>query len=396
MKKLLILLSAILLTSCGTQTMQTYSNMNLYCQLGDTLYLNDRDIVLNGALDTVISLCRDPLCSHDDYDSTCPESPWFAAQEYYQTDGERIFMYVNDIRPGIELLNETGSSAQFRTIYSFLPLESEMRKIAEFESLGQLTGLPFMLSGDYVYFKQNHYLDADARTDEVFRLMRVKKTGGKPEEVLERDIPVSVSIAVSGSRIYLSDTAGDGACEIVDMETGITETAAPEGKRVQQVCVQEDTVYFFCDGTVRTDSAGTEFVSTDIYRYEDSGGFTLIAQDVWNARFSGGALWISPASLTYYGTAELPTGRGNEIEMTDIYDRDTGELIRLDPVTGEKQSWTTDRHIDFLGYSAGYALARLVDYVEYLETGVRDNTIYKLTLNDDGTVTIAGTIDEVN
>ncbi len=400
MKKIILLmLAGLLLNGCWKDDAGSdgagFSNMNLYCQMGDNVYTNDFDnMVLNGALDTTISLCRDPLCTHEDYNSTCPESQWFFAQKYFQTDGERIFMYVHDLRIDNEYRAETGNNASFRVIYSFEPMDQEMRQVAEFETTGQMVGIPFVVDGDYVYFKQTRYLDADAKTDEVFRIMRVKKTGSVPEEVLARDIPVNTTFAVSGSRIFLCGLDDGGVCEMIETATGESVVFFPDGKQVEQICVIDGEVYLLCSGTVRTDSDGWDFTSTDVYRMEEDGSFTLIAEDSWNVRFSGGYLWVSPASLTYYGTVEMPTGHGNETEMVDIYDRDTGELVRIDLETGERRTWKGDKHIGFLGYSAGYALANLTDY-EYaasgeMEAGEGDHTIYKLTLNDDGTVTIAG------
>ena len=79
-------------------------------------------------------------------------------------------------------------------------------------------------------------------------------------------------------------------------------------------------------------------------------------------------------------------------QRLDVFASAQGDLIRLDLSTGETRRWTADRAIDFLGYSAGYALARLYDYDAEVRTGQRDGTIYKLILNDDGSVEVAGII----
>ncbi|MBQ4353892.1 MAG: hypothetical protein IJC71_03250 [Clostridia bacterium] len=399
MKKYLTILLAFLLLcmvcGCTEQAADTgnYSNANLYCSVNDLLFLNDWDRVMHGALDTDYSLCRDPLCTHDKFDETCPESTWFFANNWYQTDGERVFMDVYDQRPGIEYHSKTGQQApMMRTIYSFDPTEPDnMTKLVEYETTGALAGLPFCAAGEYVYYKQNRYLDPDRETDEVFRIMRVKKTRSAPEEVLDRDFPVSTVFVTDGERFFLTDTnAQVPVCEIYNSVSGESTVISPDGKGVVQTVLYAGDVYILAKGTTRTTREGTPFTSSDVYRYEDDGSCTLLAENTWGVRFFDGFLWYTPADLIYYGT--VMAFNGIEEAPLDIYAKTTGELVRLDPVSGESMTWKADADIEFYGYSAGYAIAQLTDYPAYAETGERDRSFYKLELHDDGTVTVKGEI----
>ena len=221
--------------------------------------------------------------------------------------------------------------------------------------------------------------------------MRVKKTGGAPEEVLDRDFSVSTTIEVHENKLYLCDLSEKSApCEILDMTSGTSVFVQPDGKAVTAVVIYRDEVYLLARGTERRTQDGTLFTASDVYRYEADASCALLAEDTWGVRFFDGCLWYTPADLIYYGT--VMAFNGIEDEPLDIYAKSTGELVRLDPATGESMTWKADADIEFYGYSAGYAIAQLIDYPAYAETGERDHSFYKLELHDDGTVTVKGEI----
>ena len=170
-----------------------------------------------------------------------------------------------------------------------------------------------------------------------------------------------------------------------------------DGRAPAEVIAADEGTFLLCRDVERTaegEEGPAKRISYAVYSFGEKGP-ALLAEDAADVIFSGGFIWYSTPEIVFRGTPTFAPGTVTAGAVNiDVFSYTAGDLIRLDPGTGETLRWTADGglHIEFIGYSGGYALAYLIDYEEYGRTGERDETVYKLALNEDGTVTAAGTV----
>lgn len=396
---IIVITAAFLLISCGREaTSVPYVNDENLCQIGDTLYDQQAGYrILNGALDTESRLCRDPLCRHAYNDYGCPESnrfSWIATE--FRTDGQQLFRMTKDSDAQYEHYKKTGIKAQLRTIYAIDTAAQTMRAVADFEVSNYRYGPTFVVDDEYIYYKQGYILDPDGidSSSQCMRVMRVKKTGSKPEDIFGKDMDVLDTFHSDGERYYLSCYDSRTELHVIDPGTMEERTFGMDGRELRRISEMNGTVFVTCfDGEIPVTGSKTEHT---IFTYAvcrfDGENLACIAENISDPVFSGGYIWYSTPEAKFHGVVKPKTEMASAF---DLLSHTAGDLIRLDPVTGETSRWTADKHIEVIGYSAGYALVNLVDYAEYAVSGVKDDTVYKLTLNDDGTVIVAGVIEEI-
>ena len=396
LRTVLPLILALLLVSCGETETLPYTNDEYLCQIGDTLY--DQQIlyrILNGALDAESRLCRDPLCQHKYNDYGCPESGRFSGiATEFRTDGQQLFMMVKDSDAQYEHYKKTGIKAQLRTVYAIDTAAQTMRAVADFEVSNYGFGPAFVVDDEYIYYKQGYILDPDGTDSgsQCMRVMCVKKTGSEPEDIFGKNMDVLDTFHSDGERYYLSCYDSRSELQVIDPETMESRTFGMDGRELRRISEMNGTVYVTCfDGEISVTGSKTEhrIFTYAVYRFGGE-NLTCIAENISEPVFSGGYVWYSTPEAEFHGVVKPEMA-----SAFDLLSHTAGDLIRLDPVTGETKRWQGGKHIEMIGYSAGYAIANLVDYAQYAASGVKDDTIYKLTLNDDGTVTIAGVIEEV-
>ena len=396
----------------GSAATAHYTNQWGLCQLGDTIYDSDRlygamsGKVLDGRLARPAALCHDPLCDHT---GICPESERFTAREFV-TDGVTVCMEVKDADRSYDYYKATGVR-NLRVLYAFRPEDPDsMRELAAFEGSSMGMRKWFTARDGYVYYKTGvlrEGADGSNTTEEdwTVKIMRVGMGGGTPELFLDRDLSVGEQFEIDGSYYYILselDENGGGTVERVPLGGGETEffrssAGDMDGRAPAEVIVTDAGTFLLCWDVERTaegEQGPTRRTSYAICSFGEEGP-ALLAGDAADVIFSGGFIWYSTPEIVFRGTLTFAPGAVTAGAVnTDVFSYTAGDLVRLDPGTGQTSRWTADGglHIEFIGYSGGYALAYLIDYEEYGRTGERDETVYKLALNGDGTVTAAGTI----
>ena len=414
MKKLcLFILAVLLLSACAKKPAEQSAHFSRqwdFAQCGDTIY-NGRpgidgvgELILNGALNRTVTLCRDPLCTHGE-EIFCAESERFSDNRAFTTDGTNVYMLANDRARGYDHWKATGEKRKFTVLSVLDPeLPAGMRELQVFETSGMNRKTPFTACSGVVYYKEGSIPDGMSREeataeDWVNHIWRIPKDGGKAERFSGIDLDVTDQFDIDGAFSYVIPAAGDRIdCTPVSGGEPFSRTP-PDGKRASEIAVADFGTFLFC--TDRTREAEGQLgsrtsESTAVYRMDPDGdGIALVPvlEDAAAVILSDGWIWSSTPELTYHGT---PTYAPGTVQMgavkLDVFSETAGDLRRTDPATGETKTWTDAKHIRFLGYSAGYALAYLIDYEAYGEIGEIDKTIYRLALNDDGSITDAGTI----
>ena len=406
MRKVLLFCLALLLLlpACAKrETAEEYTNLTTNMgtfSIGDSIYevtgLGLRRY--RGDSDTATNrFCTDPLCDHRGRDGVCPDCEKLY-EKRYATDGRRIYFNSPSHLP--DSRGETNTD-RFQ-IYSFEQDGSGMTLLASFD--GSSRAQPNLrCCGGYLYFAQGFYTGDEAADDkyrdQTVRFMRVSTEGGKIEQALPGDYDPFDRLFVDDEHFYIVHGGRDSgsSLDILDREgNALLTEVMPEGHAVWSVQIYRGKTYVLCADVTETVHYGTdtEIASLSLYRI-DGTEFTRLVGGIGSDRepvYADGAVWFSPAGHVYHGTVDMPSGIGGETEPYDEISRSDGSLVRYDLTTGKTASWkseTDGEEITFLGLSCGYAIARIKN------TGNEENTsgIWKLVLNDDGSVTAAGTID---
>lgn len=406
----LALICAASLCACDSGTEAEYANSFFGCQLGETLYVFDfaENYVYNSGFSSYSGLCRDPLCTHDSSDSPCPDWDFFMGKSACRTDGRMIYFGV---------LNATVSAEAGDIpyeIYSYDPETASMKLLCSVKSTSNSFDDILYCDG-YIYYSEGYYnedYDPNAGVttldDQYKRFMRVSTDGGTPELLYDEDFNIGTSLCVDGYNYYIYDayaaqltarSRDDGSVKTIDLGEYTYIAATGYGDKIYIECSQKSVDINL------TDDSSVSLTPIAVLSYDPaSDKLSSVARDITGAPvISGGALWYTPftAEVEYYGTKDMPTGRPGEVLPFDYYSFNTGEIVRLDLATGEKGVWDAghDKYgqlePNIVGWSDGCLLARLFCTRRTYENGSADYNLYILKLNDDGSVTVKGSLGDV-
>lgn len=408
MKKLFCtLLTALLLLLTGCKTapeepLPHTTTMN-YCRFGDNYYFygyfHGR---FNPALDTQVSLCLDPLCTHIAYNkhqkvwySLCPQN-LDNVSSTFTTDGQYIYMAAR-------AENEDPSDTMMRAIYRF-PADnpSDMKRIAVYSTTGPLFGAPIYFSDGMIYYVQGMYNSdyvpgsTSGVKDQYMQIMRVKASGGVGEPALDRKFPGDGKFYMDEQNFYIINY--NGPLTIIDRATGELTEVRPDGLSPSMVYTVDGVQYLICNEKTHTVSfEGETPVSVGcVYRY-DNGKCSKIVGNLAQQEIIDGALWYIPYELTYYGSRD--SFNGCETVMEDYFSRFAGELHRLDLITGEEKVWQNedlDLDLWLVGAMGSTAIVapRSVTGEYNGEQPWREPMFWKAELGGDGVIRLLAGIPE--
>lgn|GEM_PF-2419840 len=406
-----VLLYAVALCSCDSETPpDDYINTYDGCQIGDTIYkiTGVSVAVYNAGSDTVAGLCRDPLCTHDSTDSLCPQSVHILFIYSITTDGKNIYIFMaTDYN-----IPEKGEPRQ-AGIYIYSLSDFKMKKLCTVSATSNFTGRIIYYDG-YIYYKDSYYNDnydpstgVTTQEDQYVKYMRVKSSGGKPEQIIDSEFSVDTALYVDTINYYLCDYLINNHISAYSRADGTKKDIGADGYNMAQVITYGGKTYIIGTGKNIEVTYSEKHILTpsSVFEYNpETGVFTLIAENIsYGSVFSGDALWYSPfmADVQFYGTRQMPTGRSSETAPYDVFRFSTGEIVRLDLKTGERKTWNAGQdkygqlEADIIGWSNGCLLTYLPSGERLFETGESDATVYKLTLGDDGTVTNSGSLGDI-
>ena len=393
-----VMMLAMMLTGCRTTDTADYYNNAFenvhWFSIGEVIYRGSQfspPTQYHSGFDAPLEgLCRDPLCTHEDIDTPCPDYNGVMNRTCC-TDGEKIYFSVID-----HALN--------RRICSINPDGSEYRLLlsAEYMQKTSHSAGDLIYSDDTIYYQQSMYDDATGK--ESIAIMCLSVHGGTPEEALDMRFEPGIMHFVDRECYYILDItpyyAYEQSLTVIDRETGrITENIRPEGYGVERVHTYRNETYIICaEGIPETDyETITEQTSLRAYRFRN-GEYELIAENFISYTFADGGFWYHPFEIEYYGTVMSPTGKGSETAPADIIRNTNNMLTRVDLADGSTKTWAFDRfdegYVPLLyGISDGAAIVSMSSpklWYENYENGGYHAAIHKYQLNDDGTVTDLG------
>lgn len=404
---ILMVICMATLCSCDSVTQTDYINTYNSCQIGDTIYRifgNSVD-VYDARSNTISGLCRDPLCTHDSADSLCPQSIHILFMFSITTDGQNIYMFMmTDYN-----MPEKGQPMQ-AGIYVYNLRDFKLKKLCEVSATSNFTGRIIYLDG-YIYYKDSYYNDdydpslgVTTQYDQYVKFMRVKASGGKTEQIIDGEFSVDTSLYLDSINYYICSYSNNDSITAYSRADGTEKTLGFDGYNMAQVVTYGGKTYFIGTGDSIEITYSEKHILTPnaVFEYNpETDVFTVVAENIsYSYAFSGGSLWYSPfmENAEFYGTRQMPTGRGNETAPYDVFRFNTGEIVRIDLKTGVQKTWNAGQdeygqlEADIIGWSNGCLITYLCSGKRLYETGESDGTVYKLTLSDDGTVTVAGSL----
>ncbi|MBQ3956842.1 MAG: hypothetical protein II680_13215 [Clostridia bacterium] len=345
------------------------------CQIGETIILDTYSVAPNvytASLDKPTGLCRDPLCDHKGGDGICPEYAFFSAREFC-TDGEVLYMLTDSP------VTERGDNPYAKNIYAVDPHGNQpMRLICKTENTGNYgNGKGIATDGETLYYQNCHYrpgAEREARysdgSEQYYEIMRIKKTGGKPEKVFDM-LPVGTAFSLDRTNYYLIDIP-TGTCTVVDRETGEESFISCEGLYIRSVLSAKEHTYFLCDEPTVTvfETVSESFTPAAVVEYKN-GECRVIAEHIrhvfsdYSAVVCEGTLWYLPFELQYLYTVDAPTGRGSETRQHDMYATTDGTVCTVDLASGETRRmsinrWNSNDNFAFVGISEGVPIGRIL------------------------------------
>ncbi|MBR4742717.1 MAG: hypothetical protein IK082_00790 [Oscillospiraceae bacterium] len=381
--RFLALAFAMVILSCGRDgERMDYTNRPDGCQIGETIILDapsHRKNVYHAGFEKAAGLCRDPLCQHTGLDGPCPDMPTLGFPRRFCTDGETLFMLAH--------YSASGTAGTVYQIYAVDPAGVEpMRLLCTTENAGNY-GLCRMTADDrYLYYAESRYRDGAApdeeyqsRETQYIKIMRIRKTGGKPELVFDL-LPVGTQFDVDESCYYLMRAAEDmdGTCEIISKTTGEKTAAQLDGMHICSMMRAGEHIFFLCgeEPVIAEVTEKLTFPRYAIAEWKD-GLLTCTAEHVSATQpvfSSEGRLWYFPFYIQFLETRESPTGQGSETAMHDFYQVGDNKVFCYDPDTRQTRQYRIEGDGEFIGFSEGIALGRADDG--------EDSRIVPLTLTE--------------
>lgn len=384
----LCLMLMLSVTACGGNDVQStnFSNNNSWCQIGNTIFFYNAFSrrVLNFNSDTAGSLCHDPLCDHNSYDSACINNPVFMIW-MSQTDGTRLYLAVWNLING----------PRRGGIYSYDIEDARMKLLAETETTSH-SGIFIQYYDGYIYYTSAQYKSEvltgiDEVKSESVCYYRVPAGGGKPEQVFDGQFNVNSHLAVDDENYYLYDCSywleQRNILTVINRKSGkrtyigadgefIAGAAALDGKMYFVVCDKEEYIKFESDGSTQT-------AQYSIYRH-DNGELTKCIENIEHYAFSGGKiLYTEFTELKYLGSFTDEMGI-----VTDMITTSDGRVMVWDTATGDTATYQSSGTIYPIAISSdGVIIVRRQDPQKVIDTGAYVKEQYvRLTPREDGTL----------
>lgn len=331
----MLLLAVLLLTSCGKETETVaFCNFDTGCMLGKTYYQAMGDyLIWNPESDDVRhGLCYDPLCTHKDTDSLCPDNVWLWGKTIL-TDGRKLYLNVQNAA-----LTDVHNT-MYRQIYSLNPDGSDFKLLYTYDASGG-TSPVMQISDGFLYFEQGFYRgmpDApDSMNDQYKKIMRIPVNGGKVEAVTEDEMDMNTAFYVDGDHFFflLADENGMPFLRIVNKESRIPteKTLEADGMirvycgRTYMVTLTPKTV----SGTKEDGSTVSIRVNAETLYLFENNEFRRIAEG--DFVFAQNGIWITESAYEYIGTKFVPTGAYGEMTEMDFFAVTTQKIFQMNPL----------------------------------------------------------------
>lgn len=362
MKKitLILLIACLFLASCGGGIPENCLNTPAYCQIGGTVYREYGPTLrrFSAACPEGMSLCLDPLCSHD---TVCPESI-----HIYHTasDGEYIYArgvsYSCDGGMFMKTAEDNGNIYMMNAVYRIDLSSGGMKQLAEFSTVGgEVTGIS--TDGEYVYYVEAFY----SESGEPYGVpMRVPCGGGGAESFLGGEYTAYAEIYADRYNYYVTD---GGCFTAIDRKNGEKVSAELPCIEAYGVIFHGNDVYLYGLEDIYEYEANCRFLFTRMALWRWNGAdFDRVVGDIDMMVWDEDGVWYTPMlpedEFELIGTAESYDGRG--MSPYDFVRTTSGELVHLNLSTGEKQVYamgSRNLKIEPIGVSNGYIIAACSD-----------------------------------
>lgn len=385
---LILLLVCLLLSSCSGRIPADYLNTPAYCQIDGTVYREYGPTLrrFSAACPEGMSMCLDPLCSHD---AVCPES----IHTYHTvTDGE--YIYVRGVsyscdggRMFMKTAEDNGNIYAMNAVYRIDLSSGGMKQLAEFSTVGgEVTGIS--TDGEYVYYTEAYFSESGGTYGVP---MRVPCRGGGADTFLVGEYTAYAEIYADSDNYYVID---EGCLTVIDRENEKKLSVELPCAESYGLIFHGDNVYLYGLEDIYEYEVNCRFLFTRKALWEWNGtDFDKVIGDIDMLVWDEDGVWYTPMlpedEFELIGTAESYDGRG--MSLYDFVRTTSGELAHLNLSTGESKKFSLGNRnlkIEPIGVSNGYVIAACSDLnrldfeYEYLN----------LKPEEDKTVTLNGAI----
>lgn len=355
-KSIVIIILLFLLISCEEKTNTfSYINSDITCTLDNTFYQSTGDFVCWNPENPEIrtGLCFDPLCSHTDIKTICPDNTWLW-NKTITTDG--IKLYLNVQNASLTDANNT----MYRQIYSINPDGTNFTLLLTYDASGA-TSPVMQYSDGYLYFEQGCYRNKYStdvninHNDQYIKIMKIPTDGGKAESIFDDEMDVNTEFFVDDENYYLFESYDDSkmALTIINKETGMVRNDAAKNTEgiLFKIRVYQGKTYLLTSipqritGVRNDGTTATKMINSYIlYLYEDNDFRQINSGDFV---FSSNGIWFSESDYAYVGTKTINSGAYGEAEEVDIFAITTKKLINMNPEDYSVQEYLPDSVFSF-------------------------------------------------